>query len=458
MKNSCRLHLVSLGCAKNLVDSEVMGGLLSAEGFTITARPDNADIIIVNTCAFITPAKEESIEEIFRLAKWKQHGSCSHLIVTGCLPQRYGNDLAREIPEVDLFLGTAEVPNIVQHIKDIGAVRLSGSRLVAGTPSFLMDSSLPRQLTTPPYYAYLKIAEGCSNRCSYCAIPSIRGPFRSRHHDDLLKEAAGLADKGVRELIITAQDSTAYGQDLNPKSNLSQLLADIASIEKIHWIRLLYTYPGSIEEDLLQVIREETKICSYIDMPIQHIDDKILKAMNRRTTGMQIRALIRDIREAIADVAIRTSIIVGFPGETKPVFNDLLAFIKEARFDHLGAFLYSREEGTAAAGIPSRLTKKEKDLRRHLLMEEQAIISYGINRSLIGTVQEVLIEGKSSDHPDYPYIGRCRRQAPDIDGITYIQGKDLITGDFVPCLIQEAQEYDLYGGTIPDINNRRRIR
>jgi len=446
MKKPCRLHLVSLGCPKNLVDSEVMGGLLAQGGITLTTRPDDADIIIVNTCAFITPAKEESIEEIFRLAAWKQHGPCTGLVVTGCLPQRYGKELEREIPEVDLFLGPAEVPNIVRHIENLQRPRPSGSRLIAGSPSFLMDAGFPRLLFTPPYLAYLKIAEGCSNRCSYCAIPFIRGPFRSRKHDDLLKEAEGLADQGVRELIITAQDSTAYGCDLKPKSSLSRLLRDLATIEKIRWIRLLYTYPGGITTDLLQTIRDEHKICPYIDMPIQHIDDRILQAMNRRSTESEIRKAIRNIRGAIGDAALRTSIIVGFPGETKPIFYHLLAFVQEARFDHLGVFLYSREEGTAAARIPSRLTAKEKERRRHLLMEEQAVISYDINRSLIGTVQEVLVEGRS-DRPDYPYAGRSRRQAPDIDGITYIQGKDLAAGDFISCLIQDAGDYDLYGKT-----------
>jgi len=419
----------------------------------MTNRPDDADVIIVNTCAFITPAKEESIEEIFRMAEWKERGPCRRLIVTGCLPQRYGSDLAREIPEVDLFLGTAEVPNIARHIRAIDAPDRTGSRLVAGAPSYLMNSHTPRLLSTPPYLAYLKIAEGCSNCCSYCAIPVIRGPFRSRKHDDILKETAALADRGVRELIITAQDSTAYGRDLKPPSSLSRLMQDLASIDKLRWIRLLYTYPGNIREDLLRVIGEERKICSYIDMPVQHIDNRILTAMNRRSTESQIREAVRTIREAIADVALRTSIIVGFPGETKPIFHRLLDFVREARFDHLGVFLYSREEGTAAAGIPSRMTVKEKELRRQLLMEEQAVISYSINQSLLGTTQEVLIEG-GSDRPDFPYIGRCRRQAPDIDGITYIQGRGLAPGDFIACRIEDAQEYDLFGKAVRAAHNR----
>jgi len=453
MKSPRRIYLVSLGCPKNLVDSEVMGGLLSQEGFTMTERPDDADVIIVNTCAFITPAKEESIEEIFRMARWKEQGPCSRLIVTGCLPQRYGSDLIREIPEVDLFLGVAEVPNIVRHIRSIDTADRTGSRLAAGAPSYLMDSRAPRLLSTPPYLAYLKIAEGCSNCCSYCAIPAIRGPFRSRRHDDILKEAAALADGGVKELIVTAQDSTAYGRDLTPPSSLSRLMKDLASLEKLRWIRLLYTYPGHIREDLLRVIGEEKKICPYIDMPIQHIDNRILKAMNRRSTESHIREAVRTIREAVADVALRTSIIVGFPGETKPIYHRLLDFVREARFDHLGVFLYSREEGTAAAGIPSRITVQEKELRRQLLMEEQAVISYGINQSLVGTTQEVLIEGRS-DRPDYPYIGRCRRQAPDIDGITYIKGRGFAQGDFVACRIEDAQEYDLFGKAIRTADNR----
>jgi ribosomal protein S12 methylthiotransferase len=453
MKNPRRLYLVSLGCPKNLVDSEVMGGFLSREGFTMTNRPDDADVIIVNTCAFITPAKEESIEEIFRMARWKEHGPCTRLIVTGCLPQRYGSDLIREIPEVDLFLGIAEVPNIVRHLEEIDMAGRTGSKLAAGEPSYLMDSGVPRLLSTPPYLAYLKIAEGCSNCCSYCAIPAIRGPFRSRKHDDILKEAAVLADRGVRELIVTAQDSTAYGRDLEQPSSLSRLMKDLASIDKLRWIRLLYTYPGNIRDDLLRVISEERKICPYIDMPIQHIDNRVLKAMNRRSTESQIREAVRTIRETVADVVLRTSIIVGFPGETKPIFHRLLAFVQEARFDHLGVFLYSREEGTAAARITSRITAREKELRRQLLMEEQAVISYCINQSLVGTTQEVLIEGRS-DHPDYPYIGRCRRQAPDIDGITYVKGRGLAPGDFIACRLEDAQEYDLYGKAIHATNTR----
>jgi ribosomal protein S12 methylthiotransferase len=446
MTNARIVHLISLGCPKNLVDSEIMAGLLEDGGYTLSSRPDDARIIIVNTCAFILPAKEESIDEIFRMAEWKRKGNCSFLVVTGCLPQRYGKTLGLEMPEVDLFLGTAEVANIRRHLENLEQENKRRQRVVAGRPSFLMNAGLPRRLSDPIHTAYLKIAEGCSNRCSYCAIPAIRGSFRSRPPDDILQEASILVKQGVKEIIITAQDSSAYGRDLKNGHTLSRLLRELSAVEDIKWIRILYAHPASITEELLETITAERKVCRYLDMPVQHIDDRILKAMNRLTTSDRIRRLISDIRSAIPDVALRTSIIVGFPGETKTVFNDLLEFIKEARFDHLGAFTYSKEEGTGAADLPSRISKKEKEMRRQMLMEEQAVISYHVNLALRGTIQDVLIEGNSDD-PVYPFIGRCRRQAPDIDGITYVRGNKLKPGDIIPVRIIDSCDYDLYAET-----------
>jgi len=441
-----KVHLVSLGCSKNLVDSEVMAALLAESGFQIIPRADEAEIIVINTCAFILPAKEESIDEILRMAEWKkkEKGVCTHLVVTGCLSQRYGKTLEAELPEVDLFLGTGEVPNIVRHIERLILEGSANCRSFIGRPAFLMDANRPRLLLTPFYSAYLKIAEGCSHHCSYCVIPSIRGKARSREVDDILREAESLAGKGVKEIILTAQDTTAYGRDLKGKPTLSKLLKELVSLRGIRWIRLLYTYPASVTEDLLQTIAEEEKICKYLDIPIQHIDNDILKAMNREGGSEQIRDVITKARSVIPDLALRTSLIVGFPGETRPKFNRLLAFIREARFDHLGVFTYSREEGTIAASFKSRITEKEKEVRRQLLMEEQAIISHEINHSLINSHQEVMIEGKSDDIPHFPFVGRCRRQTPDVDGITYVKGENLATGDIVNCRITAGGEYDLF--------------
>ena len=444
MKDS--IHIVSLGCPKNLVDSEVMAAALKEGGYRIAPAPQDAGIIMVNTCAFILPAKEESIEELLRMAAWKKAGRCRHLVVAGCLPQRYGKSLAPELPEVDLFLDINDVPHVARRLNELTERKNPVSASSAVKPSFLMNADHPRLLATPFYSAYLKIAEGCSNYCSYCIIPAIRGRARSRPMDDILKEAQNLAFAGVKEIIIIAQDTTAYGRDLKEKPALGELLKLLSSVSGLRWIRLLYTYPGKLDEKTLKVVAEEEKICHYLDIPIQHIDDDILKDMHRQGGSARIRESIAGIRAAIPDVALRTSLIVGFPGETPARFNRLLNFIKEIRFDHLGVFKYSREEETAAANMPGHITERTKERRRQCLMEEQAIISREINQSLIGCRQEALIEGESTI-PAYPFAGRCRRQAPEIDGITYVKGKDLAPGDFVECLITGADTYDLYAET-----------
>lgn len=447
--NPVAIYVLSLGCPKNLVDAEVMSASLIADGMKMTEGPEEADIIIVNTCAFILPAREESIEEILRMAQFKKRGTgqCRHLIVTGCLSQRYGRELVKELPEVDLFLGISDIPKLSPYIKVLlgrGAPRLPS---VISKPSFLMDASYERRLATPRHMAYLKIADGCSNRCSYCVIPDIRGKARSRMPDDILKEAERLVSGGVKEIILIAQDTTAYGEDLKGKPSLGGLLKDMSSIEKLAWIRVLYTYPARLTEDLFAVMAQTPKVCPYIDMPIQHADDTILGAMHRRGDRRQTAWAIRTARTMIPDVALRTSVIVGFPGETSKRFESLLDFIRESRFDHLGAFVYSREQGTAAALRPSRISEKEKTRRRSMIMEEQAVISYEINQNLIGSCQEVLIEG-ASDLPDFPYVGRCRRQAPEIDGVTYLRGERIVPGSLMHCRIIEADEYDLYGEVI----------
>jgi len=437
------VHIISLGCPKNLVDSEVMAAALANGGYQLATNPQDAGIVLVNTCAFILPAKEESIEEILRAAAWKKAGMCRCLVVTGCLPQRYGKALGEELPEVDIFLDTNEVPHIAAHLDRLMGREKSAPATIVNNPSFLMGADHARLLSTPFYSAYLKIAEGCSNYCSYCIIPAIRGRARSRRMDDILKEAQKLIAEGVREIIITAQDTTAYGRDLREKPTLGELLKNLASIADLRWIRLLYTYPGKLDERTLKVMAEEEKICPYLDIPIQHIDDDILKAMHRQGGSAGIRKSLAMIKAAIPDVALRTSLIVGFPGETPSKFKKLLNFIAETKFDHLGVFKYSREEETEAASISGHITEKTKERRRGQLMEEQAIISYEINKSLIGCSQEVLIEGKS-DISAYPFVGRCRRQAPDIDGLTYVKGENFAAGDFAECLITDADTYDLF--------------
>lgn len=443
MKNRT-LHIVSLGCPKNQVDAEVMAAILVGQGFQITPKPQNAEVILINTCAFILPAKEEAIAEILHMARYKKTGDLKHLVVTGCLPQRYGRTLEKKIPEVDLFLGISEVPNILQHLCNLAFAAPLRSRSVVHKPDFLMNADHPRLLPPSTATAYLKIADGCSNRCTYCIIPAIRGKARSRHPDDILREAAWLADKGVKEIILIAQDTTVYGWDMKERQGLRLLLQKLAAMEQLRWIRLLYTHPAHLTEDILTVMAAEEKICRYIDIPIQHIDDAVLKIMNRRTGSKQIFAVIEKARTLMPDIALRTSLMTGFPGETNTRFQRLVDLIRNIRFDHLGVFIYSQEEGTPAAAFSSRISEREKHRRRNLLMEEQAVISFQINQSLIGSRQECIIEGKS-DRADYPFYGRCRRQAPEIDGMTYLKGKNLTIGEMLSCTITDATEYDLFG-------------
>jgi len=442
-----KVHLISLGCPKNLVDAEVMSAALLAGPFHLVAEPQEAEVIIVNTCAFILPAKEESIEEILAAALWKQKGECRYLVVTGCLPQRYGKTLAKELPEVDLFLDINEAPHITEHLQRLMNTRGNYERVLVKNPFFLMAASHERRLATPFYSAYLKIAEGCSNYCSYCIIPAIRGRARSRKIEDIMEEAEKLAAQGVKEIILIAQDTTAYGRDLPLKPTLYDLLKNLVTIDGVHWIRLLYTYPGELERRLLLFMAEEKKICPYIDMPIQHIDDDILKAMHRHGNSAHIKESINLIREHIPGVALRTSLMVGFPGESPAKFKKLVKFVEETKFDHLGVFTYSCEEETLAATFKGQITDKTKERRREKLLEVQARISARINASLIGKKMEVVIEGKR-DHGEFPYLGRAIRQAPEIDGVTYVRPKGNMTlqvGDFVECHIIGADVYDLYG-------------
>jgi ribosomal protein S12 methylthiotransferase len=442
-----KLHIISLGCSKNLIDSEVMGGLLNKSGLQLVERSDAADIVIVNTCAFINPAKEEALEEILTLAEEKKKATRKFkLVVAGCLAQRYGKELFAQIPEVDLFIGTGEVGNIVKHLNKLNQGK-SRRAAVITRPDFLMTSQHERVLSTVTLSTFLKISDGCSNCCSYCAIPSIRGKARSREPSDILKEAANLAARGIREIIITGQDTTAYGRDLKSHPRLSDLLTGMAKIKYVKWIRLLYAHPAHITTDILEMIAANKKMCRYIDLPIQHIDDAILQAMDRKATGTQIKEIIAQAREIIPDVALRTSLIVGFPGETDKRFEKLLDFVRETKFDHLGVFTYSREDGTKAAQFKSQISEKEKERRREIIMSEQASISNAINKSLIGSIQEVLIEEKS-DRADFAFMGRCGRQAPEIDGITYIKDGNVQIGKIVKCKITDADDYDLFAKII----------
>jgi ribosomal protein S12 methylthiotransferase len=447
LKKSNKVRIITLGCPKNLIDSEVMGGLLNQADYRLVNVNDPADIVILNTCAFINPAKEEAIDEILTLVEEKKTNNPQlRIVVAGCLTQRYGREFFTQIPEVDLFIGTGEVGNIVGHLNKLNQEKFKRQSVIT-KPNFLMNFEHPRMLSSKTSSAYVKISDGCSNRCSYCVIPSIRGPARSRKPDDILQEVEILAKNGIKEIIIVAQDTTSYGRDLKVRPHLSSLLNDMAKIKRIKWIRLLYAHPARVTVDLLETLAANEKICRYVDLPIQHIDDDILKAMNRKVTGTKIKEVISQARRIIPDVALRTSLIVGFPGETPTRFNRLLDFVNETKFDHLGVFTYSREEGTSAAKSKSHVSEKEKERRRETIMNEQAAISLAINKTLIGSIQEVIIEEKS-DHGGYAYMGRCRRQSPEIDGVTYIKDSTSAIGSIVKCQITAVDEYDLFGKTI----------
>ncbi len=437
-----KVSLVSLGCPKNLVDAEVMLGYLGREGYEVTTDERDADIIIVNTCSFIKEAKQESIDTILDLADRKHDARCRLLIVTGCLPQRYQEELAGELPEVDIFVGTGDYPRIAEIIAEHRGV--SGQLRYTGDPNFLFDEHLPRLKSSPYYSAYLKIAEGCSNCCSYCVIPSLRGAFRSRSLESLLDEARELVAGGVKELNLIAQDITTYGRDLSAGESLEGLLRELAKLEGLHWIRLLYAYPDGITDGLIRLIEEEEKLCKYLDIPLQHISDPVLKRMNRRSSEADIRGLLTRLRTKIPEIALRTSLIVGFPGETEEDFKKLLHFVEEAQFDRLGVFCYSREEGTPAAVMPDQVSERLKRERYRKLMRAQARVSFKRNRRLIDTVEQVIVEGYSEE-TDLLLKGRSSRQAPDIDGQVYITAGNAAVGDIVNLKITDSSDYDLIG-------------
>jgi len=444
-KTKEKVSLVSLGCPKNLVDAEVMLGYLAGEGYEVTTDEREADIIIVNTCSFIKEAKQESIDTILDLADRKHDGRCRLLIVTGCLPQRYQEELAVELPEVDIFVGTGDYPRIAEIIAE---QRRSGGQVrYTGDPNFLYNEDLPRLKSSPGYSAYLKIAEGCSNCCSYCVIPSLRGSFRSRPMAMLIHEARGLVEGGVKEINLIAQDITAYGRDLAPGESLEALVGELVKIPGLSWLRLLYAYPDGIRDSLIRLIRDEEKVCKYLDIPLQHISDPILKQMNRRSSESDIRTLINRLRAEIPEIALRTSLIVGFPGETEEDFSKLLHFVEESRFDHLGVFCYSREEGTPAAAMPGQVSERIKRDRYKKLMRAQARVSFKRNRRLVNTTEQVIVEGYSEE-TELLLKGRSSRQAPDIDGQVYITTGTANVGDIVTIRITDSSDYDLIGEII----------
>lgn len=435
-----KLALVSLGCSKNLVDAEQMLGMLTEAGFEIVENEEDAQVLIVNTCTFIESAKNESIECILELAQYKKSGKCRALIVTGCMAQRYKEQVLTEIPEVDAVVGTNEYNKIVEIVKNIAELK---NRLYCSEEPLLCEN-VPRLRTTAPYTAFLRIAEGCDNRCTYCVIPSIRGRYRSRRMEDILLEAQTMAEEGVRELVVIAQDTTRYGEDIYGEYRLAELLRQLCRIEKIAWVRVHYCYPELVTDALLDVFAEEEKLCNYLDIPIQHCSDAVLKRMGRRTNKKEICALIQKIRTKLPDAAIRTSLIVGFPGETEEQFAELLDFVKEMRFDRLGVFTYSREEDTPAYQLDGQIEEEEKERRQEMIMLAQSEISEELNQAKIGSVQRVLVEDR--DEIIKSYYGRTYADSLDIDGKVFFKAsRKLKGGTFVDVTIEQALEYDLFG-------------
>lgn len=437
----------SLGCDKNRVDSEVMLGILQKKGYQAIADEQTADIIVVNTCCFIRDALEESIETILEMAEYKKTGNCKGLIVAGCLGQRYEAEFFDELPEVDAVVGTAAYEEIAE----------VADRILGGEQGFkhLEDIDKPMQnengvlrvLSTAPYFAYLKISEGCDNHCTYCVIPKMRGRHRSRSMESLMEEATMLAKQGVKELVIVAQDTSIYGRDLYGEPKLHELLQKLSEIEGIRWIRLLYCYPETLTQQTIDVMASNEKICHYIDMPIQHGCDTVLKRMGRKSSQALIKDTVSRLRQAMPDIAIRTTLIVGFPGETEQEFADLQAFIKEMRFDRLGVFTYSQEEGTPAGRIENQIAEEVKEERQHLIMDIQKEIAASLCQQEVGKTLEVVVEGKLPE--EQIYCGRTKWDAPDIDGMVFFGAEEEVySGDFVSVKIKEASDYDLMGDVV----------
>lgn len=446
-----KIGVVSLGCPKNLVDSETMLGLIHEEKYEITNDPSEAEIIIVNTCGFIESAKEESINAILQMAEYKKSGSCKYIIVTGCLSQRYTEELFNELPEADAIAGVEVYDEIGSIIKRV----MNGERFIMlerSKPDVIYTSKetfLPRILTTPSYTAYLKIAEGCDNCCSYCAIPKIRGPYRSKPMEQVLKEAKALAANGVKELIVVAQDTTRYGEDLpGGKLLLADLLKELNKIESLKWIRVMYCYPNNFTDELIETFASLDKVCKYVDLPLQHASNRLLASMNRYDTREEVETLLAKLRKRIPGIVIRTTFIVGFPGETDADFEELKEFVEQQRFENAGVFAYSQEEGTVAGAMPNQIPDEIKQERYHELMALQAQISEEIHKDTEGQTLEVLVEGIEEDGSGLHY-GRSYREAPDIDGLVFIENPgDIEPGCFVKVNILQGFTYESVGERI----------
>lgn len=446
-----KIGVVSLGCPKNLVDSETMLGLIHEENYEITNDPSEAEIIIVNTCGFIESAKEESINTILQMAEYKKSGSCKYIIVTGCLSQRYAEELFSELPEADAIAGVEVYDEIGSIIKRV----MNGERFIMlerSKPDVIYttkETFLPRILTTPSYTAYLKIAEGCDNCCSYCAIPKIRGPYRSKPMEQVLKEAKALADNGVKELIVVAQDTTRYGEDLpGGKLLLADLLKELNKIESLKWIRVMYCYPNNFTDELIETFATLDKVCKYVDLPLQHASNRLLASMNRYDTKEEVETLLAKLRKRIPGIVIRTTFIVGFPGETDADFEELKEFVEQQRFENAGVFAYSQEEGTVAGAMPNQIPDEIKQERYHELMALQAQISEEIHKDTEGQTLEVLVEGIEEDGSGLHY-GRSYREAPDIDGLVFIENPgDIKPGCFVKVNILQGFTYESVGERI----------
>ncbi len=432
---------ISLGCDKNLVDSEVMLGLLDKKGYKIVDEESEADVIVINTCCFINDAKEESVQTILEMAEYKKEGRLKALIVTGCLAQRYQQEILDEIPEVDAVLGTTSYDKITEAVEEA----LAGNGHVEVTDINelpLVDEK--RLVTTGGHFAYLKIAEGCDKHCTYCIIPKLRGNYRSVPMERLIKEAEDLAEQGVKELILVAQETTVYGQDIYGEKSLHKLLKELCKISGIRWIRILYCYPEEIDDNLIQVIKEESKICHYLDLPIQHASDEILKRMGRRTSKKQLVEIIGKLRSEIPDIALRTTLITGFPGESEANHEELMEFVDEMEFDRLGVFTYSPEEDTPAADMPEQIEESVKEDRQAELMELQQDIAFDKAEDMVGSEVLMMVEGKVAD--ENVYVGRTYKDAPNVDGLIFVHtDAELITGDFAKVKVTGALEYDLIG-------------
>ena len=436
-----KILFVSLGCDKNLVDTEMMLGELLEKGYEFTDDEMDADIVVVNTCCFIGDAKEESINALLEMAELRKDGQIKVLVAAGCLAQRYKEEIQTEIPEVDVIIGTTAIDKIVEAIDDVLAGQAKNHYNDINAKPF---TGSERVVTTGGHFAYLKIAEGCDKHCTYCIIPKVRGNFRSVPMEDLVSQARKLAEKGVKELILVAQETTLYGKDLYGKKSLPELLHELAQIDGIFWIRILYCYPEEITDELIQAIKDEPKVCHYLDIPIQHASDKILKRMGRRTNQEQLRTMIEKLREEIPDICLRTTLITGFPGETEDDHEELMQFINDMEFDRLGAFTYSQEEDTAAAIMPDQIEEEIKLERQQDIMELQQEIAFEKAEDMVGRVLVVMIEGKVADED--VYVARTYRDAPNVDGYLFLNTTaTLMTGDLVKVMVTDSNEYDLVG-------------